>query len=91
MTADESSKTLAEGTTAPARPPDPEVVPQARPRHFSAESKRRILAEADHCTRPGEIGALLRREGLYASNLSKWREPLFHRPAQSPDAIGRSE
>ena len=74
MTTDELSKTLAEGTTAPARAPDPEVVAQARPRHFSAEYKRRILEEAERCTRPGEVGAMLRREGLYASHLSKWRE-----------------
>jgi transposase-like protein len=74
MSTDETSTTLAEGTTAPARAPDPEVVAVARPRHFSAEYKRRILEEADRCTRPGETGALLRREGLYASHLSKWRE-----------------
>jgi transposase len=74
MSTDETSTTLAEGTTVPARPPDPEVVAVARPRHFSAEYKRRILEEADRCTRPGETGALLRREGLYASHLSKWRE-----------------
>jgi len=74
MTADESNKTLTEGTATPVRPPDPEVVPQATARQFSAEYKRRILEEADRCTRPGEIGALLRREGLYASTLSRWRE-----------------
>jgi len=45
---------------------DPEVVPQARRRRFTAEYKLRILAEADACDRrAGEIGALLRREGLY--------------------------
>ena len=63
MTTDELSKTLAEGTTAPARAPDPEVVPQAKARQFSAEYKRRILEEAERCTRPGEVGAMLRREG----------------------------
>jgi len=51
MASDECSKTLAEGT-ATVRPPDPEVVPQAKPRQFSAEYKLRILAEADRCTRP---------------------------------------
>lgn len=74
MSIDESSKTLAERAPAAAGPPDPEVVATARPRQFSAEYKQRILEEADRCTRPGEIGALLRREGLYASHLSKWRE-----------------
>lgn len=54
--------------------PDPEVMPQARRRRFSAEYKLRVLAEADSCTRRGEMGALLRREGLYSSHLDKWRK-----------------
>jgi transposase-like protein len=54
--------------------PDPEVVPKAERRRFTAEYKLRILAEADACTQRGEIGALLRREGLYRSHLDKWRE-----------------
>jgi transposase len=53
--------------------PDPEVTPRARRRTFSAAYKARILAEADACTERGQIGALLRREGLYASHLSNWR------------------
>jgi len=53
--------------------PDPEVVPKAKRRKFSAEYKRRILEEADSCTDPGQVGALLRREGLYSSHLSTWR------------------
>jgi transposase-like protein len=52
--------------------PDPEVQPRATRRTFTAEYKRRILAEADACRR-GEVGALLRREGLYYSHLAKWR------------------
>ncbi len=60
--------------TAPAiHLPDPEVVPKAERRRFSAEYKLRILADADACTQRGEIGALLRREGLYRSHLDKWR------------------
>ena len=55
--------------------PDPEVVPKAERRRFGAEYKLRILAEADACTQRGEIGALLRREGLYRSHLDKWRAP----------------
>ena len=55
-------------------PPDPEVPEKATRRRFSAEYKRGVLEEADACTEPGEIGALLRREGLYSSHLSKWRE-----------------
>ncbi len=54
--------------------PDPEVVPKAERRRFTAEYKLRILAEADACTQRGQIGALLRREGLYRSHLDKWRE-----------------
>ena len=50
-----------------------EVVPRARRRHFTNADKRRILQAADRCTRPGEIGALMRREGVYSSSLSTWR------------------
>jgi transposase-like protein len=53
--------------------PDPEVPAKAKRRTFSAEYKLRILEEADNCTEPGEVGALLRREGLYSSNLTQWR------------------
>ena len=53
--------------------PEPEVLPRAKRRRFSAEYKLRILEEADKCTQRGEIGALLRREGLYSSHLSTWR------------------
>jgi transposase-like protein len=42
-------------------------------RRFSAKEKLRILEEADACTEPGEIGALIRREGIYSSYLSRWR------------------
>ena len=54
--------------------PDPEVMPQAKRRRFGAEYKLRVLAEADSCTQHGEIGALLRREGLYSSHLTTWRK-----------------
>ena len=50
-----------------------EVVPRARRRQFSNADKRRILEAVDRCTRPGEIGALMRREGVYSSSLSTWR------------------
>lgn len=53
---------------------DPQVVPKAERRRFSNEYKLRILAEADACSERGEIGALLRREGLYSSHLDKWRK-----------------
>ena len=51
-----------------------EVSPKAQRRFFSAQDRRRILQEADACTKTGEIGALLRREGIYSSYLSSWRQ-----------------
>jgi transposase-like protein len=51
-----------------------EVVAKAERRRFTAEYKVRVLREADRCKQPGEIGALLRREGLYWSSLSTWRK-----------------
>jgi len=61
--------------TPQARGPrsDPEVPPKAQRRRFGAEYKQRILRLAEGCTEPGEVGALLRREGLYSSHLSVWR------------------
>ena len=53
--------------------PQNEVTPKAKRRRFSAQYKLRILEETDRCTQPGQIGALLRREGLYSSNLTTWR------------------
>ena len=53
--------------------PDPEVVPTARRRRFSSAEKLRILEAADASTESGEMGALLRREGIYSSYLSRWR------------------
>ena len=60
-------------TEKPIEQPDPEVVPLAQRRKFTAEAKLRIIEEADACTEPGEIGALLRREGIYSSYLGRWR------------------
>lgn len=54
--------------------PDPEVVPVAKRRTFSNSDKLRILSAADACTAPGEIGELLRREGIYSSHLATWRK-----------------
>ena len=63
----------AGGSAAPAGVADPELVEQAKRRRFAAEYKLRVLREADGCSRPGEVGALLRREGLYSSLLTEWR------------------
>jgi transposase-like protein len=73
--------------------PDPEV-PENKPRRkHTAEYKLRILAEADACDQLGQIGALLRREGLYSSSLTTWRrqrqDGLFQ--AMTPKKRGRKE
>jgi transposase len=49
------------------------VTSKAKRRRFTAEYKRKVLQEADACTESGQIGALLRREGLYSSHLVTWR------------------
>ncbi len=54
--------------------PDPEVAEKKSRRRFSAKYKLRILQEADDCTQPGQLGALLRRQGLYSSNLTTWKK-----------------
>ena len=59
--------------TSRATDPDPEVPAKTRRRRFSAEYRLRILKQADACKKPGELGALLRREGLYSSLLTNWR------------------
>ena len=64
----------AGGRVAPEGVPDPELVEQAKRRTFTAKYKLEILAKADACTRPGEVGELLRREGLYTSHLTYWRK-----------------
>ena len=53
-----------------------EVVAVARRRKFATSYKRRIVREADACSDPGAIGALLRSEGLYSSHLSNWRQEI---------------
>ena len=53
--------------------PDPEVPDRPRRRTFTASYKLTVLREADACTEPGQIGALLRREGLYSSHIVEWR------------------
>src|SRR3954465_944877 len=55
-------------------PPDPELVERPKRRRFTAKYKLEILEKAEACTRPGEIGELLRREGLYTSHLMYWRK-----------------
>lgn len=68
--ATEGARRATRGATSIAPPPNPEVAAAAKRRQFSASQKRRILSEAQRCTAPRQIGALLRREGIYSSNLS---------------------
>jgi transposase-like protein len=62
-----------EGVILSIAQPNPEVQDKPTRRRFTAEYKLRILTLADACTEPGSLGVLLRREGLYASNLNTWR------------------
>ena len=68
------SDAISMDAVASISPPDPEVAATAKRRQFSGSERRRILAAADRCTAPGEIGALLRREGIYSSLLASWRK-----------------
>jgi transposase len=70
---DESPVNAASPQPGGIVPPDPEVVARPTRRRFTAADKLRILQLADACTAVGSLGALLRAEGLYASNLTTWR------------------
>jgi len=69
--------------------PDPEVVATAKRRQFSGAEKRRILLAADRCTAPGELGSLMRREGVYSSMLSNWRRQRAHSETNGLEARKR--
>jgi transposase-like protein len=71
MSQNQSFQSNSNGT-APVAQPDPEVVVPAKRRQFSLADKQRILDETDR-SEPGQVGAILRREGLYSSHLSTWR------------------
>ena len=70
----EQNQDQAQADSVEARVPDPEVVLKAKRRQFTARYKMRILEDADRCSERGQIGELLRREGLYSSLLSNWRQ-----------------
>ena len=76
----------ASQAAGPDPAPNPELRERARRRRFTAEYKLRIVQEAAACTQPGEVGALLRREGLYTSHLAAWRQ---QRDAGGLVALGR--
>ncbi len=69
-----SDEAASEGAERPPPRPDSEVVAKPKRRRFTAEYRLRILEEADRCAEPGEVGRLLRREGLYSSHLATWRK-----------------
>ncbi len=86
MSAVVMTRSAPKGDHGPMAPPDPEVPERPTRRRFTAEYKLCILKEADAATEPGEIGALLRREGLYSSHLVDWRR---QRDAGALVALGR--
>jgi transposase len=65
---------LREGKRSAAAPPDPEVIGKPSRRRFSPGYKLRMLEEVERCREPGEVGRILRREGLYSSSLTTWRK-----------------
>ena len=69
-----SDETPSAGAHVPPDRPDPEVVAKPKRRRFTAEYRLRILEEVDRCAGVGEVGQLLRREGLYSSHLTNWRK-----------------
>ena len=69
-----SESARSEGAAASGRRPDPEVAEVASRRRFPVDYKLRFVREAGACKECGQIGALLRREGLYSSQLGKWRQ-----------------
>jgi transposase len=81
----------ATGNASASAPPDTEVAATATRRQFSSGEKRRILMAADGCSQVGEIGALLRREGIYSSHLATWRKQRVgaERAALAPQKRGR--
>jgi transposase len=64
---------LVDTSSAGRTDPDPEVLENKLRRKFTAKYKLAILRKTDSCTEPGQVGALLRREGLYSSNLTTWK------------------
>ena len=93
MPMEESPQGAASPRPAVSIRPDPEVAATPTRRRFTAEDKLRILKLADACTAVGSLGALLRAEGLYASNLTTWRRQRTEGvlSALTPQKRGRKE
>lgn len=74
MTQEQKKPIMNQNGVMANKRPDPEVVPKAKRRNFTASYKQWVLEEAGKCReQPGKVGALLRREGLYSSHLTTWR------------------
>jgi len=69
----EGERSEAAGGSPPQAVPDPELTERPKRRSFTAAYKLKVLKQADAAKKPGELGALLRREGLYSSHISTWR------------------
>jgi len=80
---------MATELVAPAAVREVQVLAKVQRRRFTQEYKRRILQEADGLTKSGEVGALLRREGLYSSHLAAWRTARAGRELSGPTPKGR--
>jgi transposase-like protein len=74
LAAAEAAEERSDEAGSAAAAPDPEVEAKPKRRKFTAAYRLRILEEANRCQSPGEIGRLLRREGLYSSHLANWRK-----------------
>ena len=80
-----------EAKRSAAAPADPEVVDRPLRRRFSPSYKLRIVEEADRCTEPGEVGQVLRREGLYSSHLTTWRKAAHSGSLKAPGEAGAAK
>lgn len=81
-----TTSTLVRRAAYPDGVMDPEVRPKAKRRSFTAEYKAGVLQEVEAATEPGQVGAILRREGLYSSHLTEWRHA---RDAGALEALGK--
>jgi transposase-like protein len=78
-------------TTGKKFPESAEVSEKATRRRYSREYKERMISEAERCTQPGELGGLLRREGLYSGAINRWRKELQESPLSSSKKPKRKE
>ena len=90
----ESLSSSAEDVLSTGQSVESEVIPVAKRRRFTTEYKLSVLAEADQCTESGQLGLLLRREGLYSNSLynwRKWRDKLSHKKDESQSSANSKQ